>query len=519
MTLSSKARTAAASAGSLALFVALLIGCAHPAAAQPATPTPGGDCCTAHGGSNCDSDACSNCVCNTGPQPPATPHDPDPICCAASSSWDTTCVADAQRCGDVCACNQPPPPTFTPGGSCCDPHAGPSCDSGDCQACVCGEDPHCCGQDAHGTPVPCLEGSECWDATCVNEAQTDCTANCPCGTPPPPTPTPIPPPGGDCCTGHDAASCSDSTCVSCVCAEDPHCCGMDSHGMPITCDAVGPCWDDTCAQEAAIDCSDSCICPSPQDCCTVQADANNPVPGCNDESCKACVCHGDVNDSSCCDPNSGWDQDCVAEVSADCGPSCSCVSKAGCCDAHDPNSDQPAGCSDDTCQSCVCTFDPFCCDVVNGYWDDGCAQEAADPTLCQDRCTGCVDCCNAHDNPPNCSHTACSQAVCQGQINDSSCCDGTWDQQCADEAGGVAVCGCGSGSRGPTPTPPTGSCPGDCLGQNNVSISDLIVCVNIALGQAQVSSCPAADTNNDGMVTITDIIKAVNAALSGCPST
>ena len=56
------------------------------------------------------------------------------------------------------------------------------------------------------------------------------------------------------------------------------------------------------------------------------------------------------------------------------------------------------------------------------------------------------------------------------------------------------------------------------MGQNNVSISDLIVCVNIALGQAQVSSCPAADTNNDGMVTITDIIKAVNAALSGCPS-
>jgi hypothetical protein len=165
----------------------------------------------------------------------------------------------------------------------------------------------------------------------------------------------------------------------------------------------------------------------------------------------------------------------------------------------------------------VCTFDPFCCDTVNGFWDDGCAQEAADPTLCQDRCTGCVDCCDPHANPAGCSHSACSQAVCQGQINDTSCCDGSWDQQCADEAGSAPVCACGAQMRLPTPTLVASSCPGDCMGQNNVSIGDLIICVNIVLGSSNVSSCSAVDTNHDQMVTISEVIQAVNAALNGCP--
>jgi hypothetical protein len=56
------------------------------------------------------------------------------------------------------------------------------------------------------------------------------------------------------------------------------------------------------------------------------------------------------------------------------------------------------------------------------------------------------------------------------------------------------------------------------MSQNNVSIGDLIVCVNIVLGTAQLSSCSAVDTNNDGIVTISELIQAVNAALNGCPS-
>ena len=41
--------------------------------------------------------------------------------------------------------------------------------------------------------------------------------------------------------------------------------------------------------------------------------------------------------------------------------------------------------------------------------------------------------------------------------------------------------------------------------------------VNIALGEADVSSCPLADANHDGQVTIAEILTAVNNALSQCP--
>jgi YVTN family beta-propeller protein len=66
-----------------------------------------------------------------------------------------------------------------------------------------------------------------------------------------------------------------------------------------------------------------------------------------------------------------------------------------------------------------------------------------------------------------------------------------------------------------TPTP-GGGCAGDCDGDGEVSISELIRGVNIALGNDPVSNCPAFDTSGDGEVAISEIIAAVNAALSGC---
>ncbi len=62
-------------------------------------------------------------------------------------------------------------------------------------------------------------------------------------------------------------------------------------------------------------------------------------------------------------------------------------------------------------------------------------------------------------------------------------------------------------------------CPGDCNGDGMVVINDLITCVNIALGNDPVTTCPACDANGDGMVTINELILAVNAAfLPECPS-
>lgn len=48
-------------------------------------------------------------------------------------------------------------------------------------------------------------------------------------------------------------------------------------------------------------------------------------------------------------------------------------------------------------------------------------------------------------------------------------------------------------------------------------VTDLILCVNIALGTAPLSSCLAIDTDGNGQVSVSELIQAVNAALNGCP--
>jgi len=40
--------------------------------------------------------------------------------------------------------------------------------------------------------------------------------------------------------------------------------------------------------------------------------------------------------------------------------------------------------------------------------------------------------------------------------------------------------------------------------------------VNIALGNAALLDCEAADSNHDGQVTVDEILTAVNNALNGC---
>ena len=61
------------------------------------------------------------------------------------------------------------------------------------------------------------------------------------------------------------------------------------------------------------------------------------------------------------------------------------------------------------------------------------------------------------------------------------------------------------------------TCVGDCTGNGNVSIDDLIRGVNIALGKQPLSSCTALDRNNNGEVSVAELVQAVGAALDGCP--
>jgi Zn-dependent metalloprotease len=61
-----------------------------------------------------------------------------------------------------------------------------------------------------------------------------------------------------------------------------------------------------------------------------------------------------------------------------------------------------------------------------------------------------------------------------------------------------------------------GGCAGDCNGDGQVTINELIQGVSIALGTLEPSACSALDSDGDNEVSIAELIAAVNAALSNC---
>lgn len=66
-------------------------------------------------------------------------------------------------------------------------------------------------------------------------------------------------------------------------------------------------------------------------------------------------------------------------------------------------------------------------------------------------------------------------------------------------------------------TPPTpGACVGDCNNDGSVLVNELVVGVNIVLGNTPLSQCPSFDINGTGSVQINALIQGVNALLNGC---
>lgn len=66
------------------------------------------------------------------------------------------------------------------------------------------------------------------------------------------------------------------------------------------------------------------------------------------------------------------------------------------------------------------------------------------------------------------------------------------------------------------------TCAGDCNGNGQVDIADIVTLTNIALENATVSQCPSGDVNHDNQITVNELIAAVDTALRGCvggPST
>jgi hypothetical protein len=66
-------------------------------------------------------------------------------------------------------------------------------------------------------------------------------------------------------------------------------------------------------------------------------------------------------------------------------------------------------------------------------------------------------------------------------------------------------------------SPALAACAGDCDGDGQVTVNELIVGIRVALGSASLDECTSIDADGDRNVTIGEIIAAVNVALDGCP--
>jgi RHS repeat-associated protein len=68
-----------------------------------------------------------------------------------------------------------------------------------------------------------------------------------------------------------------------------------------------------------------------------------------------------------------------------------------------------------------------------------------------------------------------------------------------------------------TPASSVAVCVGDCDNNKKVIVDELVKGATIALGEAALDACPQFDRNDDRVVTVDELVVAVNNALHGCP--
>jgi glucose/arabinose dehydrogenase len=76
----------------------------------------------------------------------------------------------------------------------------------------------------------------------------------------------------------------------------------------------------------------------------------------------------------------------------------------------------------------------------------------------------------------------------------------------------------GSRTAGQGQAPTADMCVGDCNHSDTVTVDELVLGVNISLGNLPIDSCPVFDADGDGHVSVDELIQAVNNALNGCPA-
>jgi hypothetical protein len=67
----------------------------------------------------------------------------------------------------------------------------------------------------------------------------------------------------------------------------------------------------------------------------------------------------------------------------------------------------------------------------------------------------------------------------------------------------------------PTVPPPRGPCWGDCSEDGEVTLNEVVLGINIALDR-DAAACSRMDLNDDGGVTIDELLAAIKASIFGC---
>jgi len=66
------------------------------------------------------------------------------------------------------------------------------------------------------------------------------------------------------------------------------------------------------------------------------------------------------------------------------------------------------------------------------------------------------------------------------------------------------------------PIDPAAQCVGDCSGDRQVTVDEILRGVHVSLGQAEVDSCHSFDVDRDDAVTVDELLRGVGYAMSGC---